>query len=52
MALEDLFAELITTRSRYEDLRIAGGDFGERAQLQTQLHALRARIAAERNTVI
>ncbi|HEX9855353.1 MAG TPA: hypothetical protein VGC47_08570 [Acidimicrobiia bacterium] len=51
MSFEHLFNELLDARRRYEDLRIAGGSFDERALLQSHLLELRAKLVASRNGV-
>lgn len=44
-----LFDELVQTRSRYEDLRIADAPAVELIAARTRLHSLRASIAAHRD---
>ncbi len=43
-----LFDELLATRRRYEELRIAGAPHSDRAEARTQLHLLRAAMASVR----
>lgn len=45
---EAMFAELATTRARYEDRGTLGLSWSERARLQAHLHELRAGIAGAR----
>jgi hypothetical protein len=41
----ELFHRLVTTRHRYEQVRMGNGDLGERSHLLDELHDLRAQIA-------
>lgn len=43
-----MFDELLTTRRRYEDLRIAGGSRSDLAATRGELHLLRAAMASVR----
>lgn len=45
---DPLFNELLTTRARYEALRIGNGSLLERAMLLDQLHELRHQMAGVR----
>jgi len=46
----ELFQELLTTRARYEALRMGGAPFGQRAELLARLHALRSTMGQLRNS--
>ncbi len=45
---DELLADLSAARSRLEAMRLAGGHYGERAELLSRLHGLRADIARAR----
>ena len=46
----ELFQELLTTRARYETLRIDGAPFDQRAELLERLHTLRSNMGQLRNS--
>jgi len=46
-----LFQELLSTRAHYEGLRIAGGPFGDRANMLYRLHTLRHDMDVARRTL-
>ncbi len=48
----ELFNELLATRARYENLRIAGASLSERAELIGLLHALRQEMGLLRSSLV